>query len=472
MINIKGDPTKRLRHSFFTITLIFLFSTGMAYPQNNKKIYMDKKEHKNIVHRIAQLLNEKYVFPEIGKLCGERVKSKLKAGDYSRITDAKEFAEVLTKDVQQFSKDKHNRVRVIEVNEVIKEADDPLREPFRLLKLMQNEHFGFQRLDWIEGNIGYLDSRRFTPLSVTKNMAIGAMHFLSNTAAVIIDLRENPGGMPDMIQFLSNYFFEHPTQLTGLYVREDDFIIETWTSEKIEGKRMTDVPLFLLTSSKSFSAAEAFAYDMKVRGRATIIGDTTRGGAHNVDLFKIDDQFEMYLSTGRAINPVTGANWEGVGVIPDIVVPAEMALDTAIVYAKKAAEKYGKIKTVKLDESVKTMQNQLAQAEQLFKDNKRQLAEAIIDSFFQTGRKVNLSSEFFVNILAYEYVKKRDESMAIAILKRNIDHHPDSFSAYEGLAMAYLYLDKKDLALQYFEKALELNPNTSYAAEMVKRLKK
>lgn len=471
MININGDPTKRFHHSLFTVTLIFLLSTGIVYSQNSKTIHIDNKERKNIVHRIAQLLNEKYVLPEIGKQCGEKLKAKLKAGDYDRITDAKEFAEVLTKDLQQFSKDRHNRVRVIEVNEVVKEADDPLREPFRLLKLMQKEHFGFQRLDWIEGNIGYLDLRRFTPLSVAKDMAVGAMHFLSSTNAIIIDLRENPGGMPDMIRFLSNHFFEHPTQLTGLYVREDDFITETWTSEKIEGKRMTDVPLFLLTSRKSFSAAEAFAYDMKARERATVIGDTTRGGAHNVDLFKINDRFEIYLSTGRAINPLTGANWEGVGVIPDIVVPDEVALDTAIVYAKKAAEKYGKKKEVELDETVKTMQNQLAQAEQLFKDKKTRLAEALIDSLFQTGLKVKLSSEFFVNILAYEYVKKRNESMTTAILKKNIEYNLGSFSAYESLAMAHLYLDKKDLALQYFEKALELNPSTSYAKEMVKKLK-
>ncbi len=358
------------------------------------------------------------------------------------------------------------------MNKVIKEADDPLREPFRLLKLMQNEHYGFQRLDRIEGNIGYLDLRRFTPLSVAKGMAVGAVYFLSHTDAIIIDLRENPGGMADMIQFLSNYFFDHPTQLSGLYMREDNFINETWTSEKIEGKRMTDVPLFLLTSRKSFSAAEAFAYDMKIRGRATIIGDTTLGGAHNVDLFKINDRFEIYLSTGRAINPGTGANWEGVGVIPDIAVSAEVALDTAIVYAKKAAEKYGKKKEVELDEAVKSLQNQLARAELLFKDEKIRLAEALIDSLFQTGLKVKLSSEFFVNILAYEYVKKQNEQMATAILKKNIEYNPGSFSAYESLAMAYLYLDKKDLALQYFEKALELKPNTSYSAKMVKRLKK
>ena len=464
-------------HSRFLLhifNICFLLSTllnSFTLAQSQNQI-IDKKDRKDIIKRIAQILNEKYVLPEIGRQCGEQIKTRLKAGDYDRITDEKAFADILTKDLQQFSKDNHNRVRVIELNELVKEANDPLREPFRLLKLMQNEHFGFQRLDWIEGNIGYLDLRRFTPLSVAKDMAVCAMNFLAHTNAIIIDLRENPGGMPNMIQFLSNCFFEHPTQLTGLYVRENDFIIETWTSEKIAGKRMTDIPLFLITSSKSFSAAEAFAYDMKVRGRATIIGDTTRGGAHNVDLFKIDDRFEIYLSTGRAVNPVTGANWEGVGVIPDIVVPSEVALDTAIVYARKAAEKYGKKKAVELDKAVKTMQNQLAHAEQLFKDEKIRLAEALIDSLFQTGLKVNLSSEFFVDILAYEYVKKRNGSMATAILRRNIEYNPGSFSAYESLANAYLYLNKKDLALQYFEKVLKLKPSTTYSEEMVKRLKK
>jgi len=226
MINLKGDPTKRIQCSFFTIILIFLLFTGMLYPQNNKKIYIDENKRKEIFHRIAQFLNQKYVLPEIGKQCGEKLIVRLKAGDYDRITDAKEFAEVLTFDVSQFSKDKHNRVRVIEVNEMIQKADDPLREPFRLLKLMQKKHFGFQRLDWIEGDIDYLDLRRFTPLSAAKDMAVGAVHFLSLTNAIIIDLHENPGGMPEMIQFLSSYFFEHSTQLIGFYVREDDFITE------------------------------------------------------------------------------------------------------------------------------------------------------------------------------------------------------------------------------------------------------
>lgn len=106
---------------------------------------------------------------------------------------------------------------------------------------------------------------------------------------------------------------------------ESDFLKEFWTTEEIVGEQRTDVPIFLLTSEITFSAAEMFAYDLQVRNRATLVGDSTGGGAHSVGLYQIDDLFEIYVPTERAINPVTSGNWEGAGVIPDVVVPSETA---------------------------------------------------------------------------------------------------------------------------------------------------
>jgi tetratricopeptide (TPR) repeat protein len=260
--------------------------------------------------------------------------------------------------------------------------------------------------------------------------------------------------------------------LNSDYFRENDITKESWTKKDVEGERLADVPLFILTSHKTFSAAESFAYDMKVRNRAIIIGDSTRGGAHSVDLFKINEQFEIYISTVRSFNPLTESNWEGTGVIPDIFVPAEFALDTAIVYANKAAIDYGKIKDAEMKQAVLKMQYQLDCAEKLYQDCEDSLAAAFLDSAFQTGIEADLVNEFFVQVLAYEYQSAEDDRILFGILKKNTDLFPYSCTAYEMLAWAYLKRGDEDKAIQNFQKELELDPNNSIASQMLKKLKK
>ena len=157
---------------------------------------------------------------------------------------------------------------------------------------------------------------------------MAAMNFLSNSDAIIIDLRRNGGGEPSMIQLISSYFFEEPVHLNSFYIRDEDKMKQFWSHAHVEGPRMTDTPLYVLTSSNTFSAAEEFTYNMKNLERATIVGQTTGGGAHPVRFLRFDDlKVSMSLPFGRAINPITGTNWEGTGVVPDLEVPAEQALD-------------------------------------------------------------------------------------------------------------------------------------------------
>ena len=103
------------------------------------------------------------------------------------------------------------------------------------------------------------------------------------------------------------------------------------------GKRLTDVPLYVLTSGRTFSAAEEFSYDLKCLKRATLVGERTGGGAHPGDVHEIEGLLGVFIPDGRAINPVTGTNWEGVGVEPDLAVAAPQALDAALREAHKAA---------------------------------------------------------------------------------------------------------------------------------------
>ncbi|MGD9344908.1 MAG: S41 family peptidase [Candidatus Aminicenantes bacterium] len=428
----------------------------------------DKTYKTEILRKIARLLEVEYVIPEMAKHYAEEFTKKYESGTYDAFTNPKEFAEQITADLISITKDKHINFRLIESSDIGEKPESSLHHPIRYHRLGIEENKGFAKLEWMEGNIGYLDIRRFYYFSDVRDMVIGAVEFLSNADAIIIDLRENGGGSGE---YLSSYFLEHPTQLTSWYSREDDFLEEYWTFKDIGVERLTDVPLFLLTSQRTFSAAESFAYDMKVRGRATIIGEPTKGGAHSVDLFKIEERFEIYIPTARAINPITGENWEGTGVIPDISVPSETALETAIELAREAVAKFAEAKEAKLKLAVEEMQILMDRSEVLFREDRRDEAGTVLDSVFEIADKHNLINEFFMDVLAYNYFSEKDEQILYAILKKKIEFFPKSPTAYVALGYAYYKNNRKELAIANFENVLKLDPDNRNVKKMIKRLR-
>ncbi len=454
-----------------TTILFVLYLSGAflqgAYSQNR---WIGSEDKGKAVAEIGTLFIDKYVFPDLGRKYAEGILSRMKSGAYESVTDAKAFADSVTKDLQAITHDKHITFRWIESSDIGEAKEGSLHHPVRLFRLIRNENYGFQRLDWMEENIGYLDIRRFNPPSIARGMVVAAMDFLKTANAIIIDLRENQGGTTDILPFFCAYFFKNPIQLNSDYSRESDATTESWTTGDIVGKSLADIPLFLLTGKKTFSAAESFAYDMKVRKRATIVGDSTRGGAHSVDLFKIGDRFEMYLSTGRSFNPVTGGTWEGTGVLPDIPVPAGSALDTALVLARKAAREHGQAKDAELKKAVAKMQEQLNRAQERYHTGENRLAKAALDSAFQTGFGVDCINEFFVQVLAYDYRSRQADRMLMALLNKNIETFPNSSNAYELLAWYGYEHGDKELAIRNFEKALALDRNNTSSIEMLKKL--
>ena len=454
--------------SILSLTALLYFgciNNSLVIAQQNSNLNI-KVYRYEVLQKIDSLLETKYVIPEKAKKYATEFEKKYKRGDYISYTNPKEFAEKITADLISITGDSHINFRVVESSNVGEKPESSLHHPIRYHLLGIKENKGFSKLEWIEGNIGYLDIRRFYYFSDTKDLVIAAMKFLSNANAIIIDLRENVGGSGD---YLSSYFLPYPTQLNSWYSREDDFLTEFWTSKEIGMEPLSDVPLFLLTSKRTFSAAESFAYDMKVRKRAIIIGDSTKGGAHSVDLYKVDNQFEIYIPTARAINPITGTNWEGTGVIPDIIVPSAFALDTAIVLAKRAGTEFAKTKEAKLKLAVEEIQNLMDSAELLFRE-KNDSAETALDSVFQIAEKCNFINEFFIDVLAYNYFDKKDEQILYAILKKKIEFFPKSPSAYETLGYAYYKNNKKKLAIANFEKVIELDPDNRSAKKWIKRL--
>ena len=197
---------------------------------------------------------------------------------------------------------------------------------------------GFERAERLEGNIGYLEVRSFMSGAAAAEPTIaGAMAFLADTDALIVDVRRNGGGNPETVALLSSYLFDQRTHLNDLYWRERGRTDEFWTRDAVKGRRYGQrKPVYVLTSARTFSGAEEFANNLKALERATIVGETTGGGAHPGGTQRVGAHFALWVPTGRAINPITKTNWEGTGVVPDVAVPADQALEKAKELARKA----------------------------------------------------------------------------------------------------------------------------------------
>jgi len=203
----------------------------------------------------------------------------------------------------------------------------------RQLAAAKRDNFGFRRVEQLAGNIGYLDFRYFASASRGGGTAVAGLNFLAHCDAVIIDLRRNGGGDPSQIQLISSYFFPEPTHLNDIYTRSEDKTENFWTLPYVPGTLLDHADLYILTSARTFSGAEEFSYNMKNLKRATLIGETTGGGAHPTDALIVQTDFVLRVPMARAINPITKTNWEGTGVTPDIQVPAAQAFDRAYTMA-------------------------------------------------------------------------------------------------------------------------------------------
>jgi C-terminal processing protease CtpA/Prc len=199
---------------------------------------------------------------------------------------------------------------------------------------------GFKSVKILDGNLGYIDLRGFAGLESGKEVADAYMKLMSRTDAIIIDLSKNGGGSPNMVQYLCSYFFNQKLLLNSLYWRDGNTTEAFWTLDNVGGQKMQDIPLFIMTSRSTFSGAEEFSYNMQTQKRATLVGQTTGGGANPGRSMRINDNLSVFIPTGKAINPVTKTNWEGVGVIPEVATTVEDTYGKTLDLAQKAAETY------------------------------------------------------------------------------------------------------------------------------------
>jgi hypothetical protein len=296
---------------------------------------IDAATRDRVINGAIAKLNENYVYADLAKKLAEALRRHQKAGDYNAITNGDEFAALLTRHLREVAHDKHMRVNFSPVKLTDFAAAPGPQQMEDNRKRYERDNCLFTKVEILPGNIGYMKVNGFGPPDVCAPTAIAAMNFVANVDAIIFDLRDNNGGDPAMVSFLASYLFERPTHLNDLYTRKTNETRQFWTDAHVQGKWLGSAPAFVLTSSRTFSGGEEFAYDLQTQKRATIVGETTGGGAHPVRAEKIDDRFLIAVPFARAINPITKTNWEGTGVTPDVGVPEADALTTA---QKLAAE--------------------------------------------------------------------------------------------------------------------------------------
>ena len=315
---------------------VVILALGMAVLSYGQGAKLSRADKDKVVAKICSLLVSNYVFPDTGKDISEKLRAHYDQGAYAEIASAQGFAEQLSVDLVAWSGDKHLTV-VYDTGFVrqMKEAG-PDEEEYLTTEEIEKEkmcNFGFEEVRILDGNVGYLDLSIFFHPKYAGQTAVAAMAFLSNCRAVIIDLRNNGGGWGTMVALLCSYFLdnEEDVHLMSAYWRPQDLLFQSWTLPYVPGKILPDVPLYILTSRSTFSAAEDFCYSLRQLGRVVIIGDRTRGGAHPVAYSILSDEFYLVIPEWTSFHPVTKANWEGVGIAPDIEVAAEKAFDVAYV---------------------------------------------------------------------------------------------------------------------------------------------
>jgi hypothetical protein len=317
-----------------SLLVIFLFIVTNHSIGQTQSLQFSTNNKTTVIENLSVALQKNYIFSDTATKMANQVKTRLKNKDYESITNPNEFAQKLTNDLRSVYNDIHLSIvfdprfqaRIADTSKitVAEKRQQNLAE-------YRQKNFGFNKLEILRGNIGYLSFDQFYGFNeFTREVVNTAFTFLKNTNALVIDLRNNGGGSPETVKYISSFLLPLNTQLSSLYERRTNQTETAFTYQPSIPVSFAGKPIYILVSRRTFSAAEAFSYDMQKLQKATLIGETTGGGAHTVDAVDLGNGFTALVPFARAINPITNTNWEAVGVKPDIEINADMSLDAAV----------------------------------------------------------------------------------------------------------------------------------------------
>jgi hypothetical protein len=315
---------------------------------------MTAASRQQLIDQLIREVDNRYAIPDMAKKVAASLRAQQKRGAYDGMTSARQLSEALTQEMQATSRDRH--LRVIYSETIIPERKpdgEPSPEDVAAnLAMMRSSNFGVEKIERLPFNIGYLELVGFAPAKDAADTLAAAMTVLAHTDALIIDLRNNGGGDAAASVLLASYLFDKRTQLNDFYYREGNRVEQRWTQDVIPGLRYGQKKdVYILTSRDSFSAAEDFAYALKNLKRATVVGETTGGGANGGDDIRLLPHFSAFIPLTRLVSPITKSNWEGVGVTPDVSVcaadamrTAQVAILTKMAASEKNTAKLGQLK--------------------------------------------------------------------------------------------------------------------------------
>ncbi|MFD7912832.1 S41 family peptidase [Streptomyces sp. NPDC059752] len=280
-----------------------------------------------VVEELAQLLAAHYVFPELGQELAGLVRDRLAAGAYD-VATPEELGRVVTADLQSRNGDRHLRLKY-HADRVPEEQGAAVLAEMR--RDFEASLGGVTRLEMLDGGVAVLElTPNLFPLEWAAEPLGAALAVASRARALILDLRRNLGGSPDTVAFVCGHLLDERTLLNTMHWREGDRREQSWSPAYVPGPRFGgEKPVYVLTSPRTFSAAEELAYDLQQLGRAVVVGETTGGGAHPREGWTLHPHLEASIPVGRSVNPVSGTNWEGTGVVPDLPCPTADALALA-----------------------------------------------------------------------------------------------------------------------------------------------
>lgn len=290
---------------------------------------LDEAGRQRVIEAIVSVLDQNYVYPDTAKKMAAAIRANQQKGQYDNITDGGLLANRMGEDLRDVSRDRHLRVEWSPFKRPAqRQGPDPNAEA-RMQRELARNNCTFEKIEILPENVGYLKFNGFAAPEICGPTVAAAMNFLAHVDALIFDLRDNGGGDPRMVALIATYLFDHPVHLSDIYNRREDSTTQYWTLPYVPGKRLALTPAFVLTSGRTFSGAEDFAYNLQAIRRVTVIGETTGGGAHPTMFQAVDDHFSVAVPFARSINLTTKTNWEGTGVTPDVQVKSTEALQEA-----------------------------------------------------------------------------------------------------------------------------------------------
>ncbi len=289
---------------------------------------LDANKRMQIVDTVIAALNKYYIHPDKASEMAGLIRNNLHDGAYDSFTSRNPYIRQLTKDLRSVTHDLHLGVWPIEWSLTLDEISP--EEKAREARMLRYANYGLPTVKRLQGNIGYLEILDFTGPEQSADAIAAAMNFLSSGDALIIDLRRCGGGEGYAGRLLMSYLFEEPTHLASFYTRYKDETVQAWTMPYVLGRKMVKIPVYILQSRRTASAAESMSYSLQSLKRAIVVGEKSRGAANQVDEFNYPGlSISVAVSISEVTNPITHTSWEGVGVEPDIAVAAETALPAA-----------------------------------------------------------------------------------------------------------------------------------------------